>query len=301
MGNGEFLRQRIILIVQTAAIAGILLFLTIRAAAILLGSTAAIFVLILVLLYTSRRIQSVRTTLPAEAAPCEGMTGVRLHEEVRRLSEKGGLPFVPEIYSFPSPVPLAFTTGYGRRAVVVVSHGLLRFIPWRGVRAVLAHEIAHLRHHDLELFTLTSVLQGLSRFSAFAATMGLLFFFPLLVAAGGSAYLAGVLYLSAIPIFTVVLFFALSRTREYRADLGALELGVDAEDLAEALSLIERYMRALEVPHLNEGSRYLRTHPPTSKRVQRLRRLKPMTPLHNNGYNRLHAHSMGRTTGRDHR
>jgi heat shock protein HtpX len=80
------------------------------------------------------------------------------------------------------------------------------------------------------------------------------------------------------PQITVLLQLALSRAREFDADLDAAGLTQDPDGLASALLKLERYQRGVWEQILWPGRRLpepsmLRTHPPTEQRVERLRRL----------------------------
>ena len=91
-----------------------------------------------------------------------------------------------------------------------------------------------------------------------------------------------ILLLIFAPILTDLLQLALSRTREYNADLGAVQLLNDPEALASALFKMQRgsVLRDILMPghHSSEPS-LLRSHPPIQARIQRLLSLRtpPLT------------------------
>ncbi len=74
-----------------------------------------------------------------------------------------------------------------------------------------------------------------------------------------------------------LLQLALSRTREYNADLYAVRLAGDPDGLASALAKMEGHQRKIEQGKLPGRSKtdpsLLRTHPPTEERIRRLRGL----------------------------
>jgi heat shock protein HtpX len=286
---------------QTATIAGIILYLVMRATAILLGSAGAVVSLGVLSAYAFHRFQTAAVTLPGRAERVSPAAAPWLHRVVRDLSERARLQEPPALYLLPGDVPLAFTTGSTAHAAIVLSHGLLRVLPRRQVYAVLAHEIAHLRHHDMELFGFVAVLQGLARITAAIAGGVAFLFLPVLSLHAVPGMLSAFLYLSAIPLVTGLLGFALARTREYGADLGALRLGAAPEDLAGALRTLESYLRFFQGHRHGDDLEYLRTHPPTSRRIERLRRFQYMTFPGFSRYNHSHALSMGRNSQRDRR
>ena len=129
---------------------------------------------------------------------------------------------------------------------------------------MLAHEVAHLAAGDTRLMTVGIVLL---RVTQFCALLGLLAAFVLLLLTGDPevAPLWLLFLLGAATPAAAMLHLALSRNREFAADLHAAQLTGDAVGLARALERIERCQRGA-----GHGHRWLRTHPPTAERVDRL-------------------------------
>ncbi|MEX2445051.1 MAG: M48 family metalloprotease [Alkalispirochaeta sp.] len=105
--------------------------------------------------------------------------------------------------------------------------------------------------------------------------MMLVFFaFPLMVANQTVIAPSVVLYLSVVPLISLVAQLALLRTREFQADIGAVELTGDPAALASALRRLEEMQRPIfniRSYHRDTGlSRLLRTHPTTEERIRRL-------------------------------
>ncbi len=103
---------------------------------------------------------------------------------------------------------------------------------------------------------------------------------PLLFGAGWNVPLLGLLLLIFAPTIGGLLQLALSRAREYDADLDAAALTGDPEGLASALALLERKQGAMWEGLILPGSRVpepslLRTHPKTENRIARLLALRP--------------------------
>jgi len=85
----------------------------------------------------------------AGAVPAPETTFARLHEVVREVAERAGVP-KPRVYIIDEAQPNAFATGRGpRTAVVAVTRGLLEVTTRDELRGVIAHEIAHIRNRDI--------------------------------------------------------------------------------------------------------------------------------------------------------
>ncbi len=202
---------------------------------------------------------------------------------VRELTTEAGLP-MPRLYVTPDLQPNAFATGRNpRHAAVAVTRGLLDLLDARELRAVLAHELAHVGNRDI---LLTSVAAALATAVSFLANLA--GFLPFLGSSdedeqpGPLATLVAVL---VAPIAAALLQLALSRSREFEADrTGAALLG-DGHALASALAKIERVARRVPMAvQPAQASKYLvhpltgvggwtalfSTHPPVEERIARL-------------------------------
>lgn len=197
-----------------------------------------------------------------------------LYSMVRRLADRAALPRVPRLYLVPSPIMNAFTFGSRDDARLFVTEGLLRRLDGRELAGVMAHEISHIRHNDLLLFRLAELVKQTTLLLSRLGWLLLFFAVPLYLA-GGDAFPAGFFAaLLGAPIVTLVLQLALFRTREFSADLGAVELTRDPQGLASALYKIENPDRGLlsmffPLPRREESSLF-RSHPATTERIRRL-------------------------------
>ena len=204
-------------------------------------------------------------------------TGVRIVEE---LARRAALPAVPALYVIPSKMMNAFAVGRRDDAAIAVTDALARQLSARELAGVLAHEISHIAHEDVKVMALADMV---SRFTSLMSTVGLLsLVLNLLGFAGGYAaqvpWLA-VLVLLAAPTVGGLLQMALSRTREFDADLGAAMLTGDPDGLASALTRLEKAQGRIWESMMLPGGRIpdpsiLRTHPLTAERVARLMALK---------------------------
>ncbi len=203
--------------------------------------------------------------------------GSQLNRIVDELTRRSELPAKPAIYVVPSATLNAFAVGGPHRSAIALSEGLLRSLTLREITAVLAHEMSHIRNQDLRVMGLadimTRLVQPLAYVAIFLAIMNLIGSFS------GDPPLSwlGVILLYFTPALLSLLQLALSRTREFDADLEAAKLTGDPMGLASALRKVDNATghfwedimmpvpaRRVPVPSI------LRTHPETEARVQRL-------------------------------
>lgn len=199
---------------------------------------------------------------------------------VDELARRAALPKAPRLHVVPSTLLNAFAVGRRDDAAIAVTDALLQRLTMRELAGVLAHEVSHIAHGDIKVMALADIV---SRFTSVMSTIGLFsLFFNLVAAIGGMApqipWLA-VLVLLAAPTVGGLLQLALSRTREFAADLGAAMLTGDPDGLASALAKLERWQGRMWEAMVLPGSRtpvpsVLRSHPKTQDRIDRLMALK---------------------------
>lgn len=210
---------------------------------------------------------------------------------VATLGERAGLANQPELYYLPSQMLNAFAVGSKTNAAIGVTDGLLRQLDQRELAGVLAHEIGHIRSNDLRVMGLADLF---SRATSLLSLMGqflLLLNLPLILFTQVSISWFAIALLIFAPHLSALAQLALSRTREFDADLNAARLTGDPEGLARALAKIERvqsgWLERIFLPgrRVPEPS-LLRTHPHTEERIARLLALQPewrktaLSPLH---------------------
>jgi heat shock protein HtpX len=165
-----------------------------------------------------------------------------LHAIVNRLAVEAGVP-KPKVALVPTPAPNAFATGRNPgHAVVAVTQGLLDRLNPQEIEAVLAHEMSHVRNHDMVVMTMATFFATLA-----SLLTRYLFFFG---GAFGGGYgndrkNQGGLGMTAVLLVSLVVgaisFFlvrALSRYREYAADRGSAYLTEAPANLRSALTKI---------------------------------------------------------------
>jgi len=190
----------------------------------------------------------------------------------------------------------AFASGLTRdKGAVTVTRGLMQALGPRELRAVVAHELTHIRNGDARLGVVAAVFAGVITMVGEVMWRGLRFGrMRRLPRTGGSGNSKGkggamLLVLLALAIaalawvLSIALRMALSRNREYLADAGAVEMTADPDAMAsalrklvgqEAMEGMPGQMRALL---LHDGANSLgpawfATHPPIEKRIETLQR-----------------------------
>lgn len=193
-----------------------------------------------------------------------------VHGVVRELAKRAELPSVPQLYYVPSKILNAFAVGKREDSAIAVTDGLLRGMTMRQLTGILAHETAHIRSGDLKVMALADVLTRVTSSMAMLGLIGI----PFLFGTNIEIPLLGILLLIFAPTLGGILQLALSRTREYDADLDGAALTGDPAGLASALEILERRQGRIweglfpagRVPNPS----LLRTHPATRDRIARL-------------------------------
>ena len=216
-----------------------------------------------------------------------------LHRLVDKLSAEAGIP-KPRVAIVPSEVPNAFATGRSvNHSVIAATQGLLQRLSPEEVEAVLAHELSHVRNHDVAVITIASFLAIVAQFIMnsfmFGGMMG--------GGRGGQGDRRGIPVLLLVLVASAIVYFLgmmlvrmLSRYREYAADRGSAIITGHPSNLISALLKIsgvmervpKRDLRAQEgmnqffiVPQLAGRSlmELFSTHPPIEKRIRQLERM----------------------------
>ena len=202
---------------------------------------------------------------------------------VRELATRADLP-MPRVYLIDEDAPNAFATGRNpANAAVAATTGIIRALSERELRGVMAHELAHVKHRDILISTISATMAGAI---GMLANFGMMF--------GGRSDdgrpanpIAGLLVAILAPLAASLIQMAISRAREFEADRGGAEISGDPQALASALQKIHRYAQGIPLhaaerhpetaqmmimnPLSGGGLRGLfSTHPSTEERVERL-------------------------------
>lgn len=204
------------------------------------GSSSALVLGLLVALVMVGGSYWFSHTLALKAAKAKIITEAdnpQFYGMVRDLARRADLP-MPTVAVSPNAQPNAFATGRNpKHAVVCATQGLLDSMPPDEVRAVMAHELMHVRHRDILIGSVAAAIATAISFAANMAMWGAMFGGRGNNRGGSPLGLIAVAVLA--PIAASLMQMAVSRSREFEADRGAAELLGSGEQLASALGHIE--------------------------------------------------------------
>ena len=176
----------------------------------------------------------------------------RLFNIVEEMKLASGLEFMPKIYLVDDPAPNAFSMGRKpENYVVAVTTGLVHRLNRDELEGVIAHEMAHLKNHDVQFMTLAAVMLG--SIVVLAAIVQRWLWFgggrrrsrsESRGGGGGQAQLillaVGLIFMILGPLMAQILYFACSRKREFLADACGAQFTRYPEGLASALEKISQ-------------------------------------------------------------
>lgn len=215
------------------------------------------------------------------------------YPEVRRivtqLADQDGLP-MPKLYYVDTPLPNAFATGRNpAHAVVAVTSGIMELLNEKELRAVLAHELGHVKNRDMLVSTVAACVAG-----AIAYIAQIAMFTGSAVSSDDDTrgnIVASILMVILAPLAATLVQMAVSRSREYLADEHSASTLHSGADLASALQKLESFKAS--VPPIAAGpvdqatahlmftnmfamrglSSLFSTHPSTADRIARLKKI----------------------------
>lgn len=212
------------------------------------------------------------------ARPLATQEAHRLYQILGALTERAELTNVPTLYYIPSRMMNAFAVGTRRDAAIGLTDGLLRNLNLRELTGVLAHEMSHIRNNDMRAMRIADVVTQITNlFSTFGKFL-LLLNLPLILMGSYAISWWVILLLIIAPTLSGLLQLALSRTREFDADLDAVQLTHDPIGLMNALQKLEYqstniWQQILFPGRGVPGPSIFRTHPHTKDRIARLQQL----------------------------
>ena len=202
--------------------------------------------------------------------PC---TDPEIEEIVKEVSKKAGIP-KPRIFFMRSQYPNAFATGRNsKNAVVVITEGLVRTLDKEELKAVIGHEISHIKNYDTLISTIAAVIAGMIGFLVRLAIWG---FGSRREERGPEVFL-----LIFVPFLALLIRLAISRQREYIADETSCKLTGNPNAMISALEKISGYKYQINPGHahmfiynpLPSIFELFSTHPPIRKRIERIRKV----------------------------
>ena len=218
--------------------------------------------------------------------PLERRENMRVYNLTENLCMSVGMT-MPKLYIIESDALNAFASGINEKTfAVTLTRGIINTLNDEELEGVIAHELTHIRNRDVRLLIVTIVFVGIfATIADFALRM-------LLNGSmsssrnrkndkgGGALVLLIILLVAGAIYFLSILFkLALSRSREYMADAGAVELTRNSLALASALKKISGHSTIREVQNDEVKELFIdykaqgffslfATHPPIEKRIQ---------------------------------
>lgn len=202
---------------------------------------------------------------------------------VQELATKADLP-MPRVYLINEDAPNAFATGRNpAHAAVAATTGIMRALSPAELRGVMAHELAHVKHRDILISTISATMAGaISSLANFA-----MFFGGRDEEGNRTNPIVNMAVMILAPMAAAMIQMAISRSREFEADRGGATLCNDPMALASALNKIQQYAAGIPFnaaqthpataqmmiinPLFGGGlSKMFSTHPATEERIARL-------------------------------
>lgn len=248
-----------------------------------LFGVAMVLIVATAILFFSPRMSPIQILKMQKAQPLSHYQAGEIHHLAAKLAAKAGLKRAPKIFWIPSEGMNAFALRLGPdRYGIAITAGLLSSLSLRELYGVLAHEISHLQTQDTQVMHLATVINHVVGTLSNFAKLLLFFNFGLMILSGYTMNWLPLILMAGAPVASTLLQLALSRTREFNADLGAAALTGDPEGLASALTKLEHQDRSifqrLFLPQ-SQANAWLQTHPASAERIRRLRHLK-LKPNH---------------------
>ncbi len=217
------------------------------------------------------------------AREVDAASAPQFYTMIHELAQRAQLP-MPRVYLIDEDAPNAFATGRNpHHAAVAATTGILRVLTEHELRGVMAHELAHVKHRDILISTISATMAG-----AISALANFAMFFGGRDEQGRPGNpIATIAVAILAPLAASLIQMAISRAREFEADREGAEICGDPQALASALDKIHRYAQGIPLtpaeahpetaqmmimnPLSGGGlSGLFSTHPPTAERIARL-------------------------------
>lgn len=220
----------------------------------------------------------------------------QLFNVVDEMRIAANLNKMPEVYIINSEAPNAFATGRNpENSAIAVTAGLLARLNRDELQGVVAHEMSHIINRDIRFMTFAGIMLGSIILVSEVFLRGLFFSSAGRYRSSGSnsggqgqliMMILAVVLAILVPIAARLMYFAISRKREYLADASGVRLSRYPEGLASALEKISNSKLDLESANKVTAPMYIinplkkkgmrmsdlsSTHPPISERIRILR------------------------------
>ncbi len=239
-------------------------------------STFIVLVIFAVFTFYSLRISPFQILKWHKAVPLSRYAYTELYQIVDDLARGAQLEKAPQLFLIKSKAINAFALGNKQQSAIGVTHKLMQVLTRDELAAVLAHEISHIKNNDL---LVKGLAVSFGRFTHGLSLVGrilLILSIPMYLIGYPLFSLAPVLFLVFSPLLNVLLQMGISRRMEFAADHDAAELTRDPLALASALEKIEKLRRPWWTDFYSvryNSMEWLKSHPGTKKRVEKLQRL----------------------------
>ncbi len=263
------------------------------------GGVIAFLIWLVLWLFTAREGDNVLLMI-AGAREIQKRDHPQLFNVVEEMAIAAQLPKMPRVYIVDDPAPNAFAVGRNPdQAAVAVTIGLLKILNRDELQGVVAHEVGHIKNRDVALMTTAGVMLGVIVLLADIGMRAMWY-------GGGSRrsrdsrggggdsggaqailMLVALLFIILSPLFAQLIYFALSRRREYLADASGAMFTRWPEGLASALEKLGAQARPQAdqsqvtapmyiIRPLRQGEQRritsaFSTHPPLEARIRVLR------------------------------
>jgi heat shock protein HtpX len=201
-----------------------------------------------------------------------------LHSMLKEISESAALVSMPSLYYIQERILNAFTIGLSRNASIVLTEPLIQYLSPAELKGVIAHEVSHIKNSDTWILGLANTARTLTSWLSYFGIFFLLFNFSLFFTATSGLLFLLLLLVIGAPLLSTFLFLALSRTREFDADIGAVKLTGDVSGFVSALEKLD--VQPLRLfgfiimgRRQNQEESTLHTHPSIRERIRRLHEL----------------------------
>lgn len=219
------------------------------------------------------------------AEEVDARSAPELYGMVAELARNAQLP-MPRVFIMHEDQPNAFATGRNpQNAAVAVTAGLVRNLSREELAGVIAHELAHIKHHDTLLMTITATIAGAI---SMLAQFGM--FFGGNRDNNGPGLIGSLAMMILAPLAAMLVQMAISRTREYAADAEGARIVGQPMWLASALAKIHNAAHQIPNEHAERSpatahmfiinplsgqgmDNLFATHPSTENRIAALERL----------------------------
>lgn len=274
---------------------------------------AIIWIIMSIISYTSA--DSILLSV-SHAVPVTHDVHPQLFNVTEEMKIASNLPAMPKLYIMHEQAPNAFATGLKvEKSAIVVTNGLLERLNRDELQGVIAHEMAHILNRDVRFITFAGILLGSITLISevflrgmFYSSLGRSRRFSSRSSSGGGGQGQAVMMIVAIvlailaPLMANILYFAISRKREYLADATAARLTRYPAGLAAALEKISKSTLDLKTANKVTAPMYIAnplkkkgmalsnltsTHPPINERIKILRNM--MHGVNYNNYQEAYA------------